>query len=159
MNKACIIGRLAGDPELRHTSSGIAVTSFTVAVDRPYHKDAEKQTDWIDVVAWRGTAEFICKYFGKGSPIVIDGPIQTRNWEDKDGIKRKSVEIVADNAEFVPRTKDTAGAPREAENSVPISQGYSYQEPKEVYGGAQSFVQGANEDFEQVQMDDEDLPF
>ena len=110
MNKAFLIGRLAADPELRQTGSGIAVTSFTIAVDRPYSKGADRQTDWIDVVAWRNTAEFVCKYFQKGSPIVVEGSIQTRVWEDKMGQKRKSVEIVADNIEFVPRTKD-AGAP------------------------------------------------
>lgn len=160
MNRAYIIGRLAGDPELRQTGSGIAVTSFTVAVDRPYHKEADKQTDWIDVVAWRNTAEFICKYFHKGSPIVVEGSIQTRNWEDKEGNKRKSVEVVADGVEFVPRTKEEghAEAPRENENVVPINQGNSsHQEPREVYGVQQSFSQGNDNDFAVV--NDEDLPF
>ena len=110
MNKATLIGRLAADPELRQTGSGIAVTSFTIAVDRPYTKGSDRQTDWIDIVAWRNTAEFVCKYFQKGSPIIIEGSIQTRMWEDKAGQKRKSVEIVAENVEFVPRSKD-AGAP------------------------------------------------
>lgn len=105
MNKAIIIGRLAADPEIKKTSNGIAVTSFTMAVDRPYQKDKEKETDWIDVVAWRSTAEFACKYFQKGSPIIVEGSIQTRFWEDKNGNKRKSVEIVADNVEFVPAIK------------------------------------------------------
>ncbi len=105
MNKAILIGRLAADPELKQTGSGISVTSFTVAVDRPYTKGADRQTDWLDIVAWRNTAEFICKHFSKGNSIVIEGTIQTRNWEDKNGQKRKSVEIVADNVEFSPRAK------------------------------------------------------
>lgn len=108
MNKATLIGRLAADPELRQTGSGIAVTSFTIAVDRPYSKGTDRQTDWIDVVAWRSTAEFICKYFRKGSPIVIEGSIQTRLWEDKAGQKRKSVEIVAESVEFVPRSSHSS---------------------------------------------------
>jgi single-strand DNA-binding protein len=108
MNKATLIGRLAADPELRQTGSGIAVTSFTIAVDRPYTKGSDRQTDWIDIVAWRNTAEFVCKYFQKGSPIIIEGSIQTRMWEDKAGQKRKSVEIVAENVELFPEAKTQA---------------------------------------------------
>lgn len=105
MNKVFTIGRFAADPELKTTGSGIAVTSFTIAVDRPYSK-GEKQTDWLDVVAWRSTAEFICKHFRKGDGIIVEGTIQTRNWEDKNGQKRKVVEIVAENVEFLPRGKN-----------------------------------------------------
>lgn len=108
MNKATIIGRLAADPELKQTGSGIAVTGFTLAVDRPYTKGADRQTDWIDIVAWRKTAEFVCKYFSKGDPIIVEGSIQTRMWEDKAGQKRKAVEIVAENVEFVPAAKGKA---------------------------------------------------
>lgn len=104
MNKVFTIGRFAADPELKTTGSGIAVTSFTIAVDRPYSK-GEKQTDWLDVVAWRSTAEHICKHFKKGDGIIVEGTIQTRNWEDKNGQKRKVVEIVAENVEFLPRGK------------------------------------------------------
>ena len=111
MNKVVLLGRLAADPELRQTGNGISVTSFTIAVDRQYSKGADRQTDWIDIVAWRNTAEFVCKYFQKGSPIIVEGSLQTRLWEDKAGQKRKSVEVQADNIEFVPRTKDSgAGA-------------------------------------------------
>lgn len=112
MNKVVIMGRMANDPELRQTTSGIAVTSFTVAVDRQQYKDKEKETDWIDVVAWRGTAEFICKYFGKGSPIILEGALQSRNWEDKNGNKRKSIEVQADTVEFVLRSKQDDGTTR-----------------------------------------------
>ena len=100
MNKVVLLGRLAADPELRQTGNGISVTSFTIAVDRQYSKGADRQTDWIDIVAWRNTAEFVCKYFQKGSPIIVEGSLQTRLWEDKAGQKRKSVEVQADNIEF-----------------------------------------------------------
>ena len=105
MNKATLIGRFAADPELRQTGSGVAVTSFTLAVDRPYTKGSDRQTDWIDIVAWRNTAEFVCKYFRKGDAIIVEGTIQTRSWEDKNGQKRKAVEIVAENVEFPPRAR------------------------------------------------------
>ena len=147
MNKAIIMGRLAGDPELKQTGNGISVTRFTVAVDRPYSKGSDRQTDWIDIVAWRNTAEFLCKYFQKGSPIIIEGSIQTKSWE-KDGQKHKSVEVNADNVMFVPRTAD---------NKAAAGQNTTNQETKEVYGAAQAFTQGNNEDFEQV--NDEDFPF
>ena len=98
LNIVAIQGRLTADPELKHTPSGVAVTSFTLAVDR-YAKE-ERKTDWVDVVAWRQTAEFICKYFTKGQMIAVDGSIQTRSYEDKQGNKRKAVEIVAKEASF-----------------------------------------------------------
>ena len=112
MNRVTVIGRLAADPELKQTTSGIAVTRFTIAVDRPYTKGSDRQTDWIDIVARRNTAEFVCKYFQKGSPIIVEGSLQTRMWEDKAGQKRKAVEIVADNVEFVPKAKGEAEAPK-----------------------------------------------
>ena len=85
MNNVILIGRLVADPELKTTQSGIEVTSFRIAVDRPYSKDGEKKTDFIDIVAWRKTAAFICQYFTKGKPIVINGSLQTRSYETKDG--------------------------------------------------------------------------
>ena len=107
MNKATMIGRFAADPELKQTGNGVPVTSFTLAVDRPYTK-GERQTDWLDFVAWRGTAEFICKHFSKGDGIVVEGSVQSRTWEDKNGQKRKSIEIVVENVEFLPRGKAVA---------------------------------------------------
>ena len=105
MNVVTIIGRLAADPELKTTGSGISVTNICVAVDRKVTKGEDKITDWIDVVAWRNTAEFICKYFQKGDPIVVTGSLQTRMWDDKNGQKRKTVEDIADSVEFVPKAK------------------------------------------------------
>lgn len=101
VNCAVIMGRLVADPELRTTGSGISVTSFTVAVDRRFARQGEdRQADFIDIIAWRQTADFVCKYFRKGSMIAIQGYIQTRMYEDKNGNKRKAVELVADNVSF-----------------------------------------------------------
>ena len=108
LNCAVIMGRLTATPELRTTQSGISVTSFTVAVDRSYVRpNEERQTDFINVVCWRQTAEFVTKYFKKGSMIAVQGEIQTRNYEDKDGAKRTAVEIVADKVSFCGSKQDT----------------------------------------------------
>lgn len=101
LNTSIIMGRLTADPELRTTSSGLSVTSFTVAVDRAYAKSGEeRQTDFINVVAWRGTADFVTRYFKKGQMIAVQGSIQTRNYEDKNGNKRTAVEVLADSVSF-----------------------------------------------------------
>lgn len=113
LNSAIIMGRLTADPELRTTTSGLSVTSFSVAVDRRFQRQGEeKQTDFINVVAWRQTAEFVSRYFHKGSMIAVQGSIQTRNYEDKNGNKRTAVEIVADNVSFCGSKAETGtGAP------------------------------------------------
>ena len=102
LNHITIMGRMVRDPELRRTGTGVAVTSFTLAVDRDYSgKDGgEKETDFIDCVAWRNTGEFVSKYFAKGSMAVVSGRLQIRNYTDKDGNKRKAAEIIADNVYF-----------------------------------------------------------
>lgn len=100
LNALAIMGRLTADPELKHTQSGVAVTSFTLAVQRGYKQGGEYETDWVDVVAWRQTAEFICKYFAKGQMIAVAGSIQTRSYEDKSGDKRKAVDVVAREVSF-----------------------------------------------------------
>lgn len=102
LNKAVMVGRLTADPELKQTPNGVNVCSFTVAVDRP---GKDKGTDFIDCVAWRQRAEFVSRYFGKGDPIGIEGTIQTRNYEDRNGNKRKAVEVVCDQASFLPKSK------------------------------------------------------
>ena len=101
LNKILLMGRLVRDPELRHTGSGTAVASFTLAVDRDYKtQNGEKETDFIDIVAWRSTAEFVSKYFTKGRMAVVEGRLQIRDWTDKDGGRRRSAEVVADNIYF-----------------------------------------------------------
>lgn len=101
LNKIFIMGRLTRDPELRRTQNGTAVTSFTLAVDRDFkNADGKKDTDFIDVVAWRTTAEFVSKYFSKGRMAVVEGRLQLRDWTDKDGNKRRNAEVLADNIYF-----------------------------------------------------------
>ena len=108
LNHIVLMGRLTRDPELRRTGSGIAVASFTLAVDRDFgsKESGEKETDFIDIVAWRSTAEFVSKYFTKGRMAVVSGRLQIRNWNDKDGNKRRSAEVVADNVYFGDSKRD-----------------------------------------------------
>lgn len=107
LNIVALVGRLAKDPELKTTPSGTSVCSFTLAVDRSYSKDGNRQTDWIDCVAWRHTAEFICKYFSKGQQMAVSGSIQTRNYEDHNGNKRKAVEVNVTQVDFCGGKPDT----------------------------------------------------
>lgn len=100
LNHITIMGRLCGDPEIRRTNSGVAVTSFTIACDRDFGNNGEKETDFVEIVCWRNTAEFVSKYFSKGRMAVVSGRLQIRSWTDKDGNKRKTAEIVADNVYF-----------------------------------------------------------
>lgn len=121
LNCAIIMGRLTADPELWTTQSGLSVASFCVAVDRSYAKEGEeRQADFINVVAWRGTAEFVCKYFTKGQMIALQGSIQTRNYEDKNGNKRTAVEIVANTVSFCGSKAESAGQPTQ-QPSVNVS--------------------------------------
>ena len=107
LNRIIIMGRMTKDPELRHTQSGVAVTSFTLAVDRDFKgPNGEKETDFIDVVAWRNTAEFASKYFSKGRMAVVEGRLQMRDWKDKDGNNRRSAEVYADSIYFADSKKD-----------------------------------------------------
>ena len=108
LNRSIVMGRLTRDPELRRTQSGTAVTSFTVACDRDFkdRNSGEKATDFIDVVAWRQTAEFACNYFAKGRMAIVEGRLQIRDWKDKDGNNRRSAEIIADNIYFGDSKKD-----------------------------------------------------
>ena len=132
LNRAIMMGRLCADPELKHTQTQVAVCSFRIAVDRDYSKNGEKETDFFDVVAWRATAEFICKYFTKGRMIVVDGRMQTRPWTDRDGNKRVTTELVVDNAYF-------GDSKRDADNGgQPATGGYS--ESAGGYGGYSGYT-------------------
>ena len=147
MNQIALMGRLTRDPELRHTQTGTAVASFSLAVDRGYaSKDSgERQTDFIDIVAWRQTAEFVSKYFAKGQMAAVTGRLQIRDWTDKEGNKRRNAEVIADNIYFTESKKS-----REASGT--------YTEPKSDFsGGYTSPV--ATSDFAELDDDDGDLPF
>ena len=120
LNKIIIMGRLTRDPELRRTGSGTAVTSFSLAVDRDFKSQSgEKETDFIDVVAWRSTAEFVSKYFTKGRMAVVEGRLQIREWTDKEGGKRRSAEVVADNVYFGDSKPKNSGETVPAFNGTP----------------------------------------
>lgn len=134
LNHITIMGRLTKAPELRRTGSGVAVTSFTIAVDRDIanKETGERETDFIDCVAWRGTGEFVEKHFNKGSMAVVSGRLQIRSWTDKEGNKRRTAEVVADNVYFGDSKKDSDSAP-------------SMKQPAQV--------------FQQIDIPDEQLPF
>lgn len=163
LNHIVIMGRLTRDPELRRTGSGLAVASFCVAVDRdfPNKETGEKETDFINCVAWRQTGEFVSKYFQKGSLIVVSGRLQMRNWTDKDGNKRVSAEIVADNVYFGGSKKDNQGE-QNGQNSYdpynPVSKytGVPYYNP---HGSFMGGVKPAVSDFALLDDDDAQLPF
>ena len=120
LNHITIMGRLTRDPELRRTGSGIAVTSFTLAVDRDYKaKDAEKEVDFIDCVAWRNTGEFVGKYFTKGRMAVVSGKLQIRGWTDKEGNKRRTAEVLAENVYFADSKNEPADNSSQPNSFVP----------------------------------------
>ena len=133
LNVVVLMGRMVADPELKRTQSGVSVSSFRVAVDRSFSKE-ERKADFIDVVAWKGTAEFVCKYFHKGSMIALAGSLQTRSYEDKNGNKRTAYEVVVEKADFC---------------------GDKKTEAKPDFNG---FPKGSANDFSTI-SDDEDMPF
>ena len=148
LNKIILMGRLARDPELKSTNSNIAVCKFTVAVNRPYQKDKEKQADFINVTAWRGTAEFVSKYFNKGSIIIVEGKLQNNDYTDKDGVKHYSMQVMADNVNFGGGKSDNGGASQAEANSNAIAQ---------TVEGA-NIVIGDLGDFEEI-LSDGEVPF
>ena len=147
LNVIALMGRMTADPELKHTPNDVPVTSFAIAVDRSYVKQGgEKQTDFINVVAWRSTAEFVCKYFRKGMLVAVNGSLQSRTYTDKDGNNRKVYEVVADNVHFAEPKREGGSsynsAPVPSDNSAPPS-----------------FSNVDVGDFEEISADDDDLPF
>ena len=158
LNHIVLMGRLTRDPELRRTGSGVAVASFTLAVDRDYAaQGAEKETDFVDIVAWRNTAEFVSKYFTKGRMAVVSGRLQIRNWQDKEGNKRRSAEVVPDNVYFGDSKRDSADG-----GSFNQSQGYAQsfnQVPQQPAYQAPQNVSSAASDFSMLSDDDPELPF
>ncbi|MFT8889459.1 MAG: single-stranded DNA-binding protein [Ethanoligenens sp.] len=154
LNVVALNGRLTADPELKHTQNDIAVTSFSLAVDRSYSRSGtERQTDFIDIVCWRGTAEFAVRYFHKGQLVGVEGSIQTRSYTDRDGNKRRAFEVVASNVHFAEskRAAEALNGTQQAEKKDSTSEAAPYT-------GPQSFSQGEDSDFITIEGDD-DLPF
>lgn len=161
LNRVILMGRLVSDPELKTTPSGVSVTTFRIAVDRNYVKSGEeRKADFFDIVCWRQTAEFVCRYFGKGSLIAVEGQLQSRTYQAKDGSNRYVVEVVADNVSFTGERRDNS-------NSGYSNQGYNQGYQNQNYGGSQvyqepaqqtSYQSGSNADFQDMPLDD-DLPF
>ena len=151
LNRVILMGRLTADPELKQTPNGISVTSFSLAVDRNFtSRGAERQTDFINCVAWRQTAEFISRYFGKGRLMAVEGSLQVRNYVDKNENKRQAVEVVVDQAYFA-----------DSKNAAPSSSpAPSYQSAAPAYAPAApvAFNAGSVEDFQEID-DEDDLPF
>lgn len=165
LNHITIMGRMVRDPELRRTGNGIAVASFCVAVDRDFadKQSGEKETDFIDCTAWRQTGEFVSKYFKKGKMIVVSGRLQIRNWTDKDGNKRRSAEVVADNCYFAESKKDSDGGQNGGYNGgfTPPHQNFggSYPETEDML---KQYGVGVNAGDDFAMLDDDDgavLPF
>lgn len=157
LNHIVIMGRLTADPELRRTGSGIAVASFAVAVDRDRkNENGERDTDFIDCVAWRATGELVSKYFTKGSMIVVTGRLQIRNWTDKDGNKRRSAEIVADNVYFGEAKKSSdGGGTTYGQNRPPEG----FPETEALYKRLQQAGLPSVSDYAMLEGDDAQLPF
>ena len=160
LNRIVLMGRLTRDPELRRTQTGTPVASFSLAVDRDFadKSTGQRATDFIDIVAWRNTAEFVSKYFTKGRMAVVEGRLQIRDWQDKDGNKRRSAEVVADSVYFGDSKRDSDGgsyAPRSNGNSgygggyAPANNGSSYAAP----------AAPAVSEFAELSDDDGELPF
>ena len=150
LNRIILMGRLTRDPELRHTQSGTAVASFSLAVDRDFkNQSGEKETDFVDIVAWRSSAEFVSRYFTKGRMAVVEGRLQMRDWTDREGNKRRSAEVVAENVYFADFKKegDTGGARA------------NYQQG--AYGGEYSSYPSSayTDSFSDMDDDDGNLPF
>lgn len=167
LNRVILMGRLVADPELKTTNTGISVTSFRIAVDRSYVKAGEqRQADFFDIVAWRSSAEFVCRNFSKGSLIAIDGQLQSRQYQTKDGQNRTAIEVVVDNVSFTGERRDPSAGT--------YGGGYSQAPRQSTYGGSQippqpaaqpaaqpavpAYSAGSPDDFQAMPLDD-DLPF
>ena len=160
LNDWTISGRLVRDPELRRTGSGIAVTSFTVAVERDIPgQDGKRDTDYVDCVAWREKGEFVGKYFHKGSPIIVKGRGQSRGWTDKQGNKRTSWELQADAVYFAGSKQDNEGSGGQKSGQYGGQGGYSTSGSYGGYGGIYSPPQNPSGDFAMLEDDDAPLPF
>lgn len=150
LNKVILMGRLTKDPELRRTQSGIAVTSFSLAVERDFaSRGEERQTDFFDITCWRQTAEFTSKWFHKGQLVAVAGRLQQRKWQDKDGNNRISVEVVADEAHFAERRQDSPSG----------GETYSVPPRADIPAAPSPAALDAPSSFAELEDDEDDLPF
>lgn len=156
LNKAILMGRLTRDPEIRYTPNGnIPVVSFSIAIDRNYSGKGERITDFIDIVAWRRTAEFVSQWFTKGMLIVVVGSIQTRRWQDKNGNNRTSVEVVADEVQFgeSKKSRETNGGYQ------PAGGAYSAPQQPAAHPAPSFDMPSGDSDFSEISDDDGEVPF
>jgi len=158
INRVVLMGRLVADPELKTTNTGISVTSFRIAVDRSYVKaGAERQADFFDIVAWRSSAEFVCRNFSKGSLIAVDGQLQSRQYTTKDGQNRTAIEVVADNVSFTGERREAASA-YGSYGQPPRGNDYGSQQAPAPAPQPAAYSAGSPDDFQVMPLDD-DLPF
>ncbi len=156
LNKVILMGRLTAHPELKITPKGNSVTSFSIAVDRSYVKSREeRKADFINVVCWRQTAEFVCKYFGKGSLIAVEGQLQSRSYQAKDGSNRYVVEVIADSVYFTGERRENNA---NNNNQSYGTQSYGSAPYQQASAPAESYQSGSHSDFQDMPLDD-DLPF
>jgi single-strand DNA-binding protein len=171
LNRAILMGRLTADPELKTTPTNVSVVSFTLAVDRNYVKQGEeRKADFINCVAWRNSAEFLSRYFSKGSMVAVEGQIQTRTYQAKDGTNRYVTEVVVDNISFTGERRDNSGSQYGGNQfgsnqyggsqfgSTQYGANQSYQAPAPASPAQPSYQSGSSADFQDMPMDD-DLPF
>ncbi len=174
LNNVILMGRLVAEPELKTTNSGLSVTSFRIAVDRSYAKQGEeRKADFFDIVCWRNTAEFVCRYFGKGSLIAVEGKLQSRTYQAKDGSNRYVVEVVADSVSFTGERRDNSGGNNgngnNGNNGSNSNNGGNQSYGNPYYGGDNRYSQqlppappaySQNDDADQFAVGiDDDLPF
>ena len=158
INRVVLMGRLVADPELKTTNTGISVTSFRIAVDRSYVKQGEqRQADFFDIVAWRSSAEFVCRNFSKGALIAIDGQLQSRQYQTKDGQNRTAIEVVADNVSFTGERRDAPSA-YGSYGQPPRGNDYGSQQAPPAPAQPAAYSNGSADDFQVMPLDD-DLPF
>lgn len=163
LNRAILMGRLTANPELRQTSNGISVLSFSIAIDRSFsNQNGERQTDFINCVAWRQTAEFISKYFGKGKMIAVDGSIQTRKYVDSNGNNRTAFEVVAERVSFCgSKGEEGGGGASYAQNAAPSTpqNAPKFEQPATPGESFSVGELGNVDEFEEIGTDDSNLPF
>ena len=161
INRVILMGRLVADPELKTTNTGISVTSFRIAVDRSYVKAGEqRQADFFDIVAWRSSAEFVCRNFSKGSLIAVDGQLQSRQYQTKDGQNRTAIEVVADNVSFTGERRDASAGTYGDYSQAPRANAYGGSQVAPAAPAPQpaAYSAGSADDFQVMPLDD-DLPF